>query len=126
MALVLGVFTAFAGGAVAQDAKADNKAPAPMSAASAPSGAASGSAAEGKAPGRRPMADWWGEDVTPGWALMSWKERNEHRKRMRSMKDFEDCERYMEEHHRHMVERANERGKPALAEPKRDACAALK
>lgn len=77
-------------------------------------------------PKRHGSAKWWGSDVTPGWALMTWKERNEHRKRMRSAKTYDECKAYLDEHHAKMAERAKEKGKGALAEPKRDACAPLK
>ena len=49
-------------------------------------------------------------ESTPGWSMMSEKERDEHRSRMHSGMSADDCRRYMEEHHRKMAERAKERG----------------
>lgn len=68
----------------------------------------------------------WGADYTPGWALMTEQERNEHRDRMRSMKTYEECKTYQEQHHEQMAARAKERGGKALAQPRRDACSNLK
>lgn len=68
----------------------------------------------------------WGSDYTPGWALMTQQERNEHRERMRSMKTYEECKTYQEQHHEQMAARAKERGGKALAQPRRDACGGLK
>ena len=75
---------------------------------------------------RRSSPQWWGSEVTPGWSLMTWTERNEHRTQMRSVKTYEECRRYLDEHHAKMAERAKAQGKPELAPPKRDACAGLK
>ncbi|MEY3125697.1 MAG: hypothetical protein RLZZ573_2217 [Pseudomonadota bacterium] len=86
-------------------------------------------AAQGATPGPlggKKTASWWGADVTPGWSLMTWTERNEHRKTMRSMKTYEECKAYLDEHHQKMTERAKEKGKEPMPEPKRDACAGLK
>ena len=86
-------------------------------------------AAQGAKPGplgRKNTASWWGSDVTPGWSLMTWTERNEHRKKMRSMKTYDECKTYLDGHHQKMAERAKEKGKTPLPEPKRDACAGLK
>lgn len=68
----------------------------------------------------------WGSDYTPGWALMTAQERNEHRERMRSMTTYEECKAYQEQHHEQMAARAKERGGKALAQPRRDACSRLK
>jgi hypothetical protein len=75
----------------------------------------------GAGPGPR-----WGADYTPGWTLMSQEERNEHRDRLRSMKTYEECKTYVEQHHEQMAARAKECGGKALAQPRRDTCAALK
>lgn len=80
----------------------------------------------GIGPGRGRGAARWGSDYTPGWALMTQKERAEHREHMRSMKTYEECKAYQEEHHAQMAARAKERGGQALPQPRRDACAALK
>ena len=68
----------------------------------------------------------WGADYTPGWALMSEQERAEHRERMRSMKTYEECTAYQQQHHEQMAARAKERGGRGPASPRRDACAGLK
>lgn len=68
----------------------------------------------------------YGSDYTPGWTLMSEQERNEHRDRMRSMKTYEECKSYQDQHHEQMAARAMERGGKALAMPRRDACGSLK
>lgn len=80
----------------------------------------------GMGPGGGRGAARWGVDDTPGWALMTPQEREQHRERMRSMKTYEECTRYQQEHHQQMVERARERGGKPLAQPRRDACRGLK
>jgi hypothetical protein len=74
--------------------------------------------------GRGPAARW-GSDFTPGWSLMTQEERTEHRNRMQSMKTYEDCKSYMDQHREQMAGRAKEKGK-ALPNPRREACAGLK
>jgi hypothetical protein len=59
----------------------------------------------------------------PGWSMMSEKERDEHRSRMRSGMSTADCQRYMEEHHRKMTERAKERGATPPGEMRHGMCA---
>jgi hypothetical protein len=68
----------------------------------------------------------WGGDYTPGWALMSEAERNEHRDRIRAMKSYEECQAFVAQHREQMAARAQERGSKTLRSPRRDACAALK
>lgn len=68
----------------------------------------------------------WGADYTPGWALMTEKERNEHRERMRAMQTYEECHAYQLQHHERMTARAKERGGAGLTQPRHDACAGLK
>lgn len=80
----------------------------------------------GMGPGAARRGAHWGADYTPGWALMTEQERNEHRERMRSMQTYEACSTYREQHHAQMAARAKERGGPALPAPRRDACAGLK
>lgn len=80
----------------------------------------------GMGPGGRAGGGRWGADHTPGWALMTPQERNEHRDRMRSMQTYEDCKAYQQQHHQQMAARASERGGKALAAPRRDACLGLK
>ncbi|MGA1288879.1 MAG: hypothetical protein ACO305_15330 [Rubrivivax sp.] len=67
----------------------------------------------------------WGEDVTPGWSMMTERERAEHQERMREMKTRQDCMAYMEKHREDMAERARERGREAMRQTRRDACAGL-
>jgi len=68
-----------------------------------------------------------GADYTPGWAMMSPKEREEHRARMQGAKTYDECRALQQQHHDEMAARARERGVTApLAKPRRDACAGLK
>lgn len=67
----------------------------------------------------------WGSDFTPGWALMTSTERNEHRDRLRAKKNLAECQAYMAQHHEQMAARAKERNQP-LPKPRRDACANLR
>lgn len=62
-------------------------------------------------------------ESTPGWSMMSEKERDEHRSRMRSGMSTDECQRYMEEHHRKMTERAKERGAPPPGDMRHGMCA---
>ena len=94
--------------------------------ASSSTSAPSGNASAPAKPKARKSPAWWGSDVTPGWALMSWKERNEHRKKMRSMTNYDDCKAYLTEHHDKMAARAKEKGQLTLPDAKRDGCANLK
>lgn len=65
-----------------------------------------------------------GSNDTPGWALMSRAERQEHRNAMRALKTEADCRDYLARHHAQMAARASEKG-VTLRGPKRDACAGL-
>lgn len=68
-----------------------------------------------------------GADYTPGWTMMSPKERDEHRARMQGAKTYDECKALQQQHHELMAARAKERGVTApLAQPRRDACAGLK
>jgi hypothetical protein len=91
-----------------------------------PMGAGPAASAQGMGPGGGRGAALWGSDYTPGWTLMSQQERNEHRDRMRSMKTYEECKAYQDQHHEQMAARAKEHGGKALAQPRRDACGNLK
>lgn len=88
-----------------------------------PAGSAPGM---GMGPGGGRGAARWGTDYTPGWTLMTQQERNEHRERMRSMKTYEECKTYQEQHHEQMAARAKERGGKTQVQPRRDACSGLK
>lgn len=85
-----------------------------------------GPAANASGMGMGPGAARWGSDYTPGWALMTEQERDEHRERMRSMKTYEECKTYQEQHHEQMAARAKERDGKAPPQPQRDACSGLK
>jgi hypothetical protein len=63
---------------------------------------------------------------TPGFAMMTPEERNQHHQMMMGMKDHATCQTYMQEHHAKMVERAKERKQTIPATPRRDACGWLK
>lgn len=80
----------------------------------------------GMGPGGGRGAGRWGADYTPGWAMMTSQERDEHRNRMRAMTTYDECHAYQTQHHEQMVARAKERGTKALGQPRRDACAGLK
>jgi hypothetical protein len=67
-----------------------------------------------------------GSDYTPGWSMMSKAERDENRKRLQEMKTYEECRAYLDQHRTQMEARAKEQGRKALAQARRDACAALK
>lgn len=122
LASLIGVST---GVAMAQPGggKGPGAGPGPMGAGPAASAPGMGM---GMGPGAGRGAARWGSDTTPGWALMTQQERNEHRDRMRSMKTYEECKTYQDQHHEQMAARAKERGGKALAQPRRDACSGLK
>jgi hypothetical protein len=58
--------------------------------------------------------------------MMNSAERREHPERMRSMKTYEACKAYAEQHHEQMKARAKERGGAAWKQPQRDPCAGMK
>ncbi len=64
----------------------------------------------------------WNSDNTPGWSLMTPEEREAHQQRMASMKNREECQAYMAQHHDQMTARAKDQGRQALAKPRRDPC----
>ena len=76
-----------------------------MCAIAQPSGPGPGGAG---GPGKGPRA---GEDVTPGWAMMTPAERKAHQDRMQGFTDRAACNAYMTEHHKKMEGRAKEKGK---------------
>lgn len=100
-------------------------------------GAGSGGGGAGAGPGPRAPAGAepsppasrggmrWGEDDTPGWPMMTERERAEHHERMREMKTRQECLTYMEKHREQMAERARAQGRQALGQTRRDACAAF-
>lgn len=91
-----------------------------------PMAAGPAASAPGMGPGGTHGAARWGSNYTPGWALMTEQERNEHRERMRSMKTYEECKTYHAQHHEQMAARAKERGGKAMPKPRHDACRGLK
>jgi|GEM_PF-1615660 len=60
-------------------------------------------------------------EQSPGWMMMSEPERAEHRQRMMSFQSPDECRKYMEDHHKTMLERAKAQGKTLPDLPK-DAC----
>jgi hypothetical protein len=79
----------------------------------------------GMHPGMAPGAHG-GADSTPGWSMMSPKEQQEHRDKLKSMKTYEECKAAMDQHHEQMAARAKEKGRTMPAAPRHDACAGLK
>ena len=79
----------------------------------------------GKGPGKGPGWSFNG-DNTRGWPMMSREERNEHRGKMMSMKTYEECVAYLEEHQKLMESRAQERGRPGPALPAQNMCERMK
>lgn len=63
-------------------------------------------------------------DNTPGWAMMTPQERDEHHKKMMSAKTPTDCKAHMEEHQKLMAERAKTRGM-AMNMPPQEMCGML-
>jgi hypothetical protein len=53
----------------------------------------------------------FGSNNTPGWSMMSRAEHKEHRDKMHSMKTYDECKAYHDEHMKQMVARAKEKGK---------------
>lgn len=109
--------------AVAMAQPGGGSGPGPMGAGPAASAPGMGM---GMGPGGGRGAARWGSDYTPGWALMTQQERNEHREHMRAMKTYDECKTYQAQHHEQMAARAKERGSPMRAQPRRDPCAGLK
>jgi hypothetical protein len=67
-----------------------------------------------------------GRDFTPGWAMMSAQERDEHHKRLQEARTPEECRAVMDEHRKLMEQRAKDRGMAGMRGPRRDACAGVK
>jgi hypothetical protein len=122
LSLLLALTFSVAGGSAWPQTQASPNTGSGASATRAPSDKASAPAPTQS----RKSPAWWGSDVTPGWGMMSWKERNEHRKKMRTMTHYVDCKAYQREHHEKMAARAKEKGQLTLPDAKRDGCANLK
>lgn len=80
----------------------------------------------GAGKGMGPGAQRWGDGVTPGWALMTTQERDEHRVKMQAMTSVDECKAYQIKHHELMAARAKEKGVTLPAQPPRDPCSGLK
>jgi hypothetical protein len=65
------------------------------------------------------------QESTPGFALMTAEERIAHREKVRSMKNYEECKTYMDDHQNKMEARAKERGS-ALQVIRADPCENMK
>jgi hypothetical protein len=99
---------------------------APSPAASVPeaggSAAAAGSPSMGR--GHRMMASP-GPGNTPGWSLMSPQERQQHHQRLKAMKTRRECEQFVQDHHREMMARAQQRHRPEPHAPHDNPCQEL-
>jgi hypothetical protein len=81
----------------------------------------------GGGPGKGPGKGWsFNKDNTRGWSMMSRDERVEHRNRMLSLKSYEECVAYQQEHRKLMEARAKERGRQIPAGPRQDMCERMK
>jgi hypothetical protein len=75
----------------------------------------------GRGPGARgPMME------APGWSMMTPEERRAHQERMRGFKGSAECEKYMQEHHKLMQDRAQQRGQKLPWDGPRPYCQSLK
>ena len=78
-------------------------------------------------PGKGPGKGWrFNQENTRGWSMMSREERNEHRNRMLSVKTYDECVAYQQEHRKLMEARAKERGREIGTAPRRDMCERMK
>jgi hypothetical protein len=67
-----------------------------------------------------------GPGITPGWKLMTPEERTQHRQKMLSLKTYDECKAYVEEHHNQMVGRAKEKGLAMPETPRGHPCDRMK
>ena len=94
-----------------------------------PAGAASGprigyaAGTDPAGPGR--MGAGLGSDHTPGWGLMTSRERDAHRRRMLAATTREECRRIMDENHSLLNGRARARGAGEVRGLRADVCAAF-
>lgn len=65
------------------------------------------------------------KDNTPGWALMSAKERTAHSQKMHAAKTYDECKALQTEHHQAMEARAKEKG-ATLPVPGANGCDRMK
>jgi hypothetical protein len=68
----------------------------------------------------------WGKNYTPGWAMMSAKERKEYQTKIGAIHGQSECKAFIDQTTQQMAERAKSKGVAAPAAPARDACAKLK
>jgi hypothetical protein len=68
----------------------------------------------------------WGQKYTPGWSMMSGKERQEHKEKIEAIKTRDACRAFIDQVQQQMDDRAKGKGSAAKAKPPRDACAKLK
>lgn len=90
---------------------------------------ASGAFAQGPGPGKGPgKGPGWSFNAenTRGWSMMSRGERSEHRSKMLSLKSYDECVAYLEQHRKQMEGRAQERGRPGPAQPAQNMCERMK
>ena len=77
-------------------------------------------------PGAGGWQGWkWNSGNVAGWQLMTPEERTEHQNKMRSMKTYEECTAYQQEHRKLMEQRAKEKG-ATLPTPRMNACDRMK
>jgi hypothetical protein len=62
---------------------------------------------------------------TPGWSLMTPEERKEHREKMLSLTNYEECRVFLAEHYSKMGERADQKG-VRLRHPRYNPCDRMK
>ena len=89
--------------------------------------------AQAPAPANRPEEEGksiatgsWGKNYTPGWALMTAKERRDAKTKMLSVKTLDDCKAAVEQTRQAMAARAKEKNLAEPPAPPKDACAKLK
>jgi len=81
---------------------------------------------DGGGPGMGGWQGWkWDSGNVAGWQLMTPEERTEHQNKMRSMKTYDECTAYQQEHHKLMEQRAKEKG-ATLPTPQTNACDRMK
>ena len=98
--------------------------PAATPAGAQPAAPTASASRPGPRAGAGPMMGHWGLSYTPGWRLMTPKERDAHRDAMRGARNYEDCRKALDEHRALMQQRAQEKG-VSLRTPRRDACGGL-
>ena len=67
----------------------------------------------------------FGRAHTPGWSMMTPKERDEHRQQMLGVRNAEECRTLRDAHVQRMQERARGRGMMNMPMPQQDMCAGM-